>query len=301
MDRAAHHAGGLVGGKIGTGLYIDESAFAKKGDQSVGVAGQWNGRLGKQDNCQVRVFGALRRRDRAALVDARLYLPKDWTDDPRRCEPADVPRAEQIHRTKLQLAHEIIRHAREFGVRFERVGADGGHGSALQFPQSLQEQGKTFLADIHSDRHIYLNDPAPYVPPQGLCRARVRYHRDAQTIEVSKWVKKQPASAGRRNTLRSTTKGELIVDVLHRRVWLWDRHSATALCWHLIVRREVGPPGTIKCSLCNARAATSAVKLARRQAQRFWIELFRMPRVISGWRNIKPGSGSPGSATWLWS
>jgi SRSO17 transposase len=51
----------LFGREIGTGLYIDETAFAKKGDQSVGVGRQWNGRQGKQDNCQVGVFGALGR------------------------------------------------------------------------------------------------------------------------------------------------------------------------------------------------------------------------------------------------
>ncbi|WP_276968652.1 IS701 family transposase, partial [Metallibacterium scheffleri] len=161
MDRVAHNADALVGGEIGTGLYIDESAFAKKGDQSVGVARQWNGRLGKQDNCQVGVFGALGRRNRVALTDARLYLPKGWTDDPRRCERADVPRPEQIHRTKLQLAQEIVQHARELGVRFEWVGVDGGYGNSLEFLQSLQDQGETFLADIHSNRHIYLKDPVP--------------------------------------------------------------------------------------------------------------------------------------------
>ena len=261
MDRVAHNADALVGGQVGTGLYIDESAFTKKGDQSVGVARQWNGRLGKQDNCQVGVFGALGRRNRVALIDARLYLPKDWTDDPRRCERADVPRAQQI-----------IRHVREFGVRFEWAGVDGGYGNSLEFLQSLQDQGETFLADIHSDRHIFMNDPAPHRPPQGQGRPRVRYHSGAQPIEVREWVKKQPASAWRRKTLRSTTKGELIVEVLHRRVWLWDRHSPTAHCWHLFVRREVGSSGTIKYSLSNAPAGTSVVKLARMQAQRFWIE-----------------------------
>jgi SRSO17 transposase len=195
MDRVAHNAHAVVRGQIGTGLYIGESAFAKNGDQSVGVARQWNGRLGKQDNCQVGVFGALGRRDRVALIDTRLYLPKEWTDEPRRCERADVPRTEQIHRTKLQLAQEIIRHARELGVRFECVGVDGGYGNSQEFPQSLQDQGETFLADIHSDRHSYLNDPAPHLPPQGQGHPRVRLHSDLQPIEVRKWVKKQPAPA----------------------------------------------------------------------------------------------------------
>jgi SRSO17 transposase len=272
MDRVARNADTLVGGETGTGLYIDESAFAKKGDQSVGVARQWNGRLGKQDNCQVGVFGALGRGNRVSLIDARLYLPKEWTDDPRRCERADVPRAEQAHRTKVELAQQIVQHARATGVRFEWVGVDGGYGQSLEFLQSLQTQGETFLAEIHSDRHIYLTDPAPYLPPQGSGRPRVRYHSDAQPIEVRKWVKKQPASRWRKRTLRNATKGDLVVEVLHQRVWLWDRYSSTAYCWHLIIRREVGSPGTLKYSLSNAPEKTSVRKLVRMQAQRFWIE-----------------------------
>ena len=272
IDKVARNADALIGGELGTGLYIDESAFEKKGDQSVGVARQWNGRLGKQDNCQVGVFGALGRADRVCIIDARLYLPKEWTDDPRRCERADVPRGEQVHRTKLELAQEIVRHARRTGVRFDWVGVDGGYGNSLGFLESLQAQGETFVADIHSDRHIYLTDPAPYLPPQGPGRPRVRYHSDARPIEVRKWIRKQPASRWRKKTLRNTTKGDLIVEVLHQRVWLWDKQNATAHCWHLIVRREVGSPGTLKYSLSNAPERASVTKLARMQAQRFWIE-----------------------------
>ena len=272
MDRVAFHTNPLLGGKVGTGLYIDESAFAKKGDQSVGVARQWNGRLGKQDNCQVGVFGALGRADRVGLIDARLYLPKEWTDDPQRCDRANIPRDQQVHRTKLELAQEIVVHARRSGVRFDWVGVDGGYGNSLEFLQSLQEQGETFVADIHSDRHIYLTDPAPYLPSQGSGRPRIRHVSDARAVEVRKWVKSQPASRWCRKTLRSTTKGKLVVEVLHQRVWLWDKYSPSAHCWHLVVRREINSPGTIKYSLSNALEKTSVIKLARMQAQRFWIE-----------------------------
>ena len=274
MDQVAGNADACVGAEEGTGLYIDESAFQKKGDKSVGVARQWNGRLGKRENSQVGVFGALGRADRVSLIDARLYLPQEWTQDPRRCDEANIPKARQVHRTKNELALEIVRHAREIGVRFEWVGMDGGYGQSLALLETLADQGETFLAEIHSDRHIYLNDPAPYLPPQkaGLGRKRVHYHSNAKAIEVRQWLKKQPESAWVKKTLRSTTKGKLLVEVLHRRVWLWDKHSPTAHCWHLIVRREVNSPGTLKYSLSNAPDQTSAAKLTKMQAQRFWIE-----------------------------
>jgi SRSO17 transposase len=274
MDRVARKADSLLGADRGVGLYIDESAFQKKGDKSVGVARQWNGRLGKQDNCQVGVFGALGCGDRASLIDARLYLPQEWADDPRRCDLAAIPRAHQVHRTKLELALEIIRHARQTGVRFEWVGMDGMYGHSLELLQSLQAQGETFLAEIHANRHIYLTDPKPYLPAQepGKGRPRLQLHSDAQVMEVRKWVKKQPATAWRKKTLRNTTKGDLVVEVLHQRVWLWDKHSPNTHCWHLIVRREVDSPGTLKYCLSNAPAQTSVRKLTQMQAQRFWIE-----------------------------
>jgi SRSO17 transposase len=137
----------------------------------------------------------------------------------------------------------------------------------------VQAQGEVFVADIHSDRNIYLKDPAPYLPAQqGAGRRWVRYQSDTHSIEVRKWVKRQPESSWQKKTLRDTTRGDLIIEVLHRRVWLWDKHSAKAHCWHLIVRREVDSPGTIKYSLSNAPEETSAKKLARMQSQRFWIE-----------------------------
>jgi SRSO17 transposase len=138
----------------------------------------------------------------------------------------------------------------------------------------LEDQGEVFVADIHSDRHIYPHDPELYLPAQkpGLGRPRVIYQSDAHSIEVRKWVKRQPASAWQKKTLRDTTKGQLAIEVLHRRVWLWDKKSPTARCWHLIVRREVNAPATIKYSLSNAAPATSVTKLAKMQAQRFWIE-----------------------------
>jgi hypothetical protein len=52
----------------------------------------------------------------------------------------------------------------------------------------------------------------------------------------------------------------------------WDKHGPSAHRWHLIVRREVNSPATVKYSLSNADDQTSVNKLAQMQAQRFWIE-----------------------------
>ena len=130
MDHVAHEANKLLGDEHNACLLIDESAFPKQGKKSVGVARQWLGRLGKVDNGQVGVFGALCRDILAAPVDARLYLPKEWTDDPSRCTEAGIPESEQVFRTKDELAVEIISHARQQGLKFGWVAADAGYGKS---------------------------------------------------------------------------------------------------------------------------------------------------------------------------
>jgi len=94
----------------------------------------------------------------------------------------------------------------------------GGYGHSFALLQTLEDQGEIFAADIHSDRHIYPDGSALYLPMQkdGLGRSRVVYQSDTHPVEVRKWVKRQRASAWREMTLRDTTKGELVVEVLHR-------------------------------------------------------------------------------------
>ncbi len=274
INQVAKDADAWLGAEVGTGLYIDESAHTKKGKKSVGVSRQWNGRLGKTDNCQVAVYGALGNGKHVGLIDARLYLPKAWTDDPARCVEADIPRQHQVHKTKHDLALEIVTQARQQGVRFEWVGADAHYGMSLKLLQALDAGHEIFMADIHKDRHIYLRDPAPYLPAQrtGKGRKRRRYQSDETAMEVQAWVKDQPADAWQRKTLREGEKGKLIVEVVHQRVWLWDKQSSTSQLWHLLVRREPDSPNTLKYSLSNAPERTSVLKLARMQSQRYWIE-----------------------------
>src|SRR5215813_8116051 len=74
-DELAPSAAGSPVGVVGV---IDESAFAKKGAHSAGVAHQHNGRLGKEDNCQVGVFLVGVTPAGSALLDHRLFLPESW-------------------------------------------------------------------------------------------------------------------------------------------------------------------------------------------------------------------------------
>ena len=94
---------------------LDGSDFPKQGVQSVGVARQYCGRLGKVANCQAGMFLAYVSPLGRALVDKRLYLPESWTSDQDRCAAAGVPEERQGYRSKTQLALELLQRALERG------------------------------------------------------------------------------------------------------------------------------------------------------------------------------------------
>jgi len=274
LDQVAQDANRHLGGHPDSSLIIDESGCPKKGTQSVGVARQWCGQLGKVENCQVGVFAALGRGTEATLIDERLFLPERWTKDPERCQAAGIPAEQRDFKRKHDLALEMITHARQNGIGFAWVGFDGLYGSDPALLRTLDDQGESFVGDVHKDQRIYLDDPHPIVPPPARPSGRPPTRRQAQTAarRVDQWTQQQPAEAWQRVNLRDGTKGPLRVDILHRRVWLWDGTEPQARQWHLIVRREVDTPTEIKYSLSNALADTPAPRLAFMQGQRYWIE-----------------------------
>jgi len=274
LDQVAQEADRLLGGTADSCLLIDESGLAKKGKHSVGVQRQWCGRQGKVDNCQVGVFAALGKGHLSTLIDERLYLPKEWASNPARCRKASIPEAERTHRSKSELALEMVRHQKALGLRYAWVGADGGYGKEPAFLRGLEAMGEVFVVDIHKDQQIYLEDPQPIIPESATTQGRPRSRRQAQTarLRIDQWSKEQSVADWQQVTLRDSSKGKLQVEILHRRVWLWDGKEAQAHQWHLMVRRELDSSEKIKYTLSNAPAETTTHRLAQMQAQRFWIE-----------------------------
>ena len=125
--RQTYH--GLVAAEMGDPegvLMVDESGFVKKGKESVGVARQYCGSLGKVENCQVGVFAAYASRHGYALVDKRLFMPETWfgEDYAERRHKCQVPEELRFH-TKPQLAAEMVTAIRGEGrLPFKYVVAD---------------------------------------------------------------------------------------------------------------------------------------------------------------------------------
>lgn len=274
FDRVALKADALLGGTGETALIIDESGFAKKGNASVGVARQWNGRLGKTDNSQVAVFGALAAGERVVPIDVKLFLPEEWTDDPERCMSAGVPEDAREHRSKPQLALEIVQHQRRLGVRFDYTCADGLYGNSGVFCRALDDLGEVFLMHVHSDQHVYLEDPRPVVPPRRSPRGRApsRLQAQCESVRVDALTRELTPADWEHVVVRKTSAGSLVVDIHRREIWVWDGDEEQARAWQLVVRRDRTAAGEIKYCLTNAPTATPTVSLARMEAQRFWIE-----------------------------
>lgn len=105
-DELVRQVGETLGDDNGV-IVFDPSGFSKKGTESVGVKRQWCGRLGKTDNCQVAVCMGYVSRHEHALVDTRLYLPKEWATDKQRRKKGGVPK-EVRFRTRHRLCLEML-------------------------------------------------------------------------------------------------------------------------------------------------------------------------------------------------
>jgi SRSO17 transposase len=273
LDYVSAQADGLLGGSSASYLIGDESAFTKKGESSAGVARQYNGRLGKVDNCQVGVFVALAAGARVTLLEGQLYLPKVWCDDSVRCKKAKIPEENRVFRTKPQILLGMIRTQRARGARFNWVSVDGLYGNDPAFLRALNEDGETFVADVHSAQHIWVEDPKPFAPePRGESPRSPRAKAIGKSIEASKFIAAQPAEKWTAFRRREGINGTLRGEFLHERIFVWDGVEKDAQHWHLIAWRPAEKPDEIKYVLSNARGDIASLDMARMSASRFWIE-----------------------------
>jgi len=262
------------------GLIIDESGHRKQGKKSVGVARQYLGSVGKVDNGQVGVFAALSQGDDAGMVDVRLFLPKDWADDDERCGEAGIPEIHRQHKTKPELALEMV-DGLEGVANYEWVGGDGLYGHSSTLRKGLSARGKMFILDVHEDQLVYLGSPEPALlpAPKGRGRKPVRYASAHENITVKELTAALPEKQWKTFTYRRGLKGLLVRQVICLEVYLWASTNAKSdevEHLRLIVSRK--PDGTeIKYSLTNdlrrpGYVPHSEQALLYRQMQRYWVE-----------------------------
>jgi SRSO17 transposase len=191
-------------------LVFDPSGFPKAGRQSVGVARQWCGRLGKTDNCQVAVYLGYVSRHEHTLVDTRLFLPKEWTDDKKRCQAAGVPRGTG-YRTRHQLCLEMLQQHGSV-LPHSWIAGDDEMGRPYWFRRRLDNQKERYLLAIPSNTLIRDQD-ADLPVYGGLGRPAKR-----PWTRVDKWRQLQPQAAWTEIDVRDGAKGPLVVELIKCRV-----------------------------------------------------------------------------------
>lgn len=177
---------------------IDDTGFPKQGKHSVGVARQYCGMLGKQDNCQVAVSISLATEHASVPVAYRLYLPKEWTQDPQRCRKAGIP-AEVRFATKSEIALQQLETLLAEGAPKYCVLADAGYGVDHAFRQRLTDLDMPYVVGITSSVVVWPPglEPLPPKPYRGMGRPAVKPRRTGsrQPISVKSLSHALPASA----------------------------------------------------------------------------------------------------------
>lgn len=208
-DELARQIGHELGEPDGI-LVFDPSGFPKSGRESVGVARQWCGLLGKTDNCQVAVFLGYVSKHEHTLVDMRLYLPEEWTKDAARMRKAGVPKGTKF-RTRHELALEMLaRHGKTLPHQW--ITGDDELGRPSWFRRELRALDEQYLFAVPGNTSIRDLEAEP---PEGTGVGRPP-KRPWQS--VSKWTESQPEAAWTEIDVRDGSKGPLIVEALKRRV-----------------------------------------------------------------------------------
>lgn len=135
---------------------VDESGFPKQGKKSVGVSRQYCGALGKVASCQIGVFLAYVGPQGRALVDKRLWLPEEWTNDPARCAAAGVPQEAHTYQSKTQIALSLLQRAKALGhLRADWVTGDDAYGASPGFRDGVAAEGLLFVLEVPSNTPVW--------------------------------------------------------------------------------------------------------------------------------------------------
>jgi SRSO17 transposase len=267
-----------IGSQLGEAdgvLVFDPSAFAKSGKQSVGVARQWCGRLGKIDNCQVGVYMAYVSSKGHALVDTELYLPQEWTNDKQRMKRTGVPKDRKHHRTRHQICLELLdRHGDQLPHAW--VTGDDELGRPAGFRRELRDRNEQYLLAVPCNTTIRdLEIPEPEYSGTGRPAKR-------RSLPVGCWIQEQADETWTPIEVRDGEKGPLTVEALKRCVETGKRGRLTVAEEVLVVIRyrdrdstvaktdyylSNAPPETPLSDFCRAAKAEHRVEECLRRAK----------------------------------
>ena len=194
------------------GWVVDDTGIPKKGAHSVGVARQYCGVLGKQDNCQVAVRLTLANEAVSVPAAYRLYLPESWANDSKRRRAAGVPQ-DVTFQPKWQIALTMIEGLHTEGVSPAPIVADAGYGAVTAFREALTERQMPYVVGISSVTTVWPPGLEPLPPKRrmGAGRPPVRIRRSPkrQPAPVLELARHTPANMWRDIGWREGTRGTM--------------------------------------------------------------------------------------------
>ena len=258
---------------------VDDTGFPKKGRESVGVARQYCGQVGKQDNCRVAVSLSMTTEKASMPVAYRLYLPQSWIEDRKRRKKTAVPDSIQFQ-TKPEIAVDQIRRARERGIPQGVVLADAGYGTDTGFRAEVTKLQMAYVVGIQSTTTVWKpgEEPKPGPARKGNTgRPRKLLQRDANNppVSVKELALSLPTEAWKKVTWRQGVKQKLQsrfavlrVRPAHRDYWRSEPYPEE---W-LLIEWPTGEAEPTKYWLSTLPADTALMELVHLGKHRWIIE-----------------------------
>lgn len=263
-------------------ILVDEVGFRKKGKHSACVGNQYIGSIGKNDNGQVAVTGALSAGDFYCPVDMELFMPEDWQEDNARREKAGIPQWKK-HESKTVMALRMIKRLfKSLAQDVECVVFDALYGNCIDFIVHLKSKQIPFVGDIRENLTVFLNKPVWTMPKySGRGRRSLKEKPSRTPIQVRDYTHSLKKRDYQLLTIRNGTKGKLKARYHLRKVWILHEPTKTFVEMHLLIRKDID--GRTKYALGDFPGRTNIKRMAKAQAQRVFVErIFEEGKNIAG-------------------
>jgi len=259
-------------------LIFDETSFVKKGRDSIGVAKQYCGTIGKVENCQVGVFAAYTSEFGYSMIDKRLFLPEKWfTDEYRtRRKKCRLPE-DTVFKTKPQLAVEILNSvSTENVLPFKYILADSIYGISPEFIQAVEAlTDKTYFVSVPKDTKCWLKRPMTISKTYkwgGKTRSKTVLADPGGTpLSLEELAKNINDYFWYRRKVSEGTKGPIVYECTRRRIILSAHGLPQKTIW-LLIRRSLGDEPQYSYFISNASSSTRLKTLVWLSGLRWAIE-----------------------------
>ena len=265
-------------GEVDGVALIDESGVVKQGDDSVGVAAQYCGSVGKVANSQVGVYLGYASRKGYSLIEGQLFMPESWFDEEYVDKRTACGVPEEVRRqTKPEIGLELLRRAiQRGGLPFAWVTADELYGDSPAFRDGVAELNQWYFTEIKCSTLLWRCRPEVYVPewkgrgrrPTRLC---LRNPAD-RPVSVQELVGSIPKEGWTIATIKEGSKGPIVCNFAFLRIIESRANLPGPEIW-LIFRRNLDDPTEVKFYFSNAPVDTSLIEFVRISGMRWPIEI----------------------------